>query len=643
MTIQNYSLDQLLAYKKITIRSYNVLQSIGISCLKQIVNYYLENKDFRKIKNCGNKSNLELTELCESLFSDGDIIFTEEEDLIISNSKQEVWEKQDSLTKLTFEIYYKHKFNELSNRARNGLIGLETTYSRQTFIFSNFNFGSIRNIGAKCQSELYEFKENLLQYFDQLLLLDKRELTIHLLKNVLLHENKIGGTNENFDIEGLVDDAGEVKFFSFLDGYNKLFGLKTSLLTDIHALLFTNNGLTTTDIIAKHGITKERVRQLKIEHLNRIEKIYSFITLLPADWLLRYLTFDTKYFVCINETFADEINEKEGVNFNTSCYFNILKAFAPNSVFGLSNDNHSRNNCYVNENLGNSYLVKKNITTSFDFDVLFKMAKQIGEEKKPGTTKVDLTTLLSSCMKDVSDEAGIEMGKTILLNEFDFSINEQQQIEIKSDKKRVSDYCFEILDQSGYPLTIHEIYESLELKNDDRKKGIDNLRSTLLRYKDLFICFGRTSTYGLKKWEEEFEFVRGGSIRDMVSSFLEDKDHPCHISEITEHVQQFRRNTYDVSILRNLMLEESNTFIFYPSNFVGLSSKAYSAESIDITKVVGVHFTGKVLKKYNGMHIDQVIEEYRVKYGYSPRQTRSILDNKIQQGHLKLVNNILVF
>ena len=35
-----------------------------------------------------------------------------------------------------------------------------------------------------------------------------------------------------------------------------------------------------------------------------------------------------------------------------------------------------------------------------------------------------------------------------------------------------------------------------------------------------FISFGRTSTYGLKEWEEKEKDIRGGTIRDITEEFL---------------------------------------------------------------------------------------------------------------------------
>ena len=72
--------------------------------------------------------------------------------------------------------------------------------------------------------------------------------------------------------------------------------------------------------------------------------------------------------------------------------------------------------------------------------------------------------------------------------------------------------------------------------------------------------------FGLKKWENELEDFKGGTIRSISTEFLEQSDNPKHISEITEYVLKYRPNSNEKSIYYNLRIEESETFSFFKNS-----------------------------------------------------------------------------
>jgi len=86
---------------------------------------------------------------------------------------------------------------------------------------------------------------------------------------------------------------------------------------------------------------------------------------------------------------------------------------------------------------------------------------------------------------------------------------------------------------------------------------------------------GRTSTYGLRKWENA-GLYKGGTIRKIVKEYLENWNIPKHINDITHHVLQFR-DTNSYSILQNvkLMNTDKSPFVFYRGGMIGLKRKNY--------------------------------------------------------------------
>src|SRR5438045_7022694 len=121
-------------------------------------------------------------------------------------------------------------------------------------------------------------------------------------------------------------------------------------------------------------------------------------------------------------------------------------------------------------------------------------------------------------------------------------------------------------------MTVRKMSAEINKKSPELEVNEASVRSGLQREKELFIFIGRSSTYGLRKWQEERENLKGGTIRDIVEEYLKMEDEPKHISEITKFVQKYR-NTNEYSVKTNLDLEGSIRFQSFPGEFIGLKSK----------------------------------------------------------------------
>ena len=100
------------------------------------------------------------------------------------------------------------------------------------------------------------------------------------------------------------------------------------------------------------------------------------------------------------------------------------------------------------------------------------------------------------------------------------------------------------------------------------------IRSYLTR-KNGFVPIGRSSNFGLKKWEGQLEGFKGGTIRSIVAEYLDSKLTPIHISKITKYVKKYRETTSKKSILSSLKSDPSNIFIFFKDSHVGVIEKNY--------------------------------------------------------------------
>lgn len=61
----NKNLEELVSTEGLSVRCQNLCEDNHLKDLKSIVHYYLENKNFRNFRRCGELSDLELVNLCK--------------------------------------------------------------------------------------------------------------------------------------------------------------------------------------------------------------------------------------------------------------------------------------------------------------------------------------------------------------------------------------------------------------------------------------------------------------------------------------------------------------------------------------------------------------------------------------------------
>ena len=71
------TLNQLSYLEEISVRSLNVCEDNGLLDLASMISYYQENKTFTNLKNCGRKSDEELTAICLKYIDKGNAEYSE--------------------------------------------------------------------------------------------------------------------------------------------------------------------------------------------------------------------------------------------------------------------------------------------------------------------------------------------------------------------------------------------------------------------------------------------------------------------------------------------------------------------------------------------------------------------------------------
>ena len=549
-TTRNISLEELQLRFNLSVRAYNVCFEMGFKTFGDIQEYLKNNKDFRKIKNCGKGTNEELLSLNKYLSSN------------------------------SFELNVHSLFEKLSTRAKNVLFKWfnnklpDMQIIKEQFIDKKFNASNLTNVGVRTNMEIKLFSTKLIDLYNDFLT-----------NNIACEEV---ATNKLLDITGIeIEDQFLMENFkrnnfpiiTFAVQYlENIFGLdKIELLILKSHFNLTDEKLTLKDIAKKFTYSGERIRQKKESILSNTYSIKTFFNLLPYSSYNRII--EDNPFIIIPDTIKDQNLVEEIKTFGNS-----FSAFILDNIFHP--DYYSLNlTDKVNKpheiNLYDKYRLHKRINGTYLIKESFLSKQSI--------LKIYETLLYESCQRRISDEfidfnlisgnkisqVGKEIAYKIVQREFGFVINSNNIILPRNSVKQVFEFAHEALIKIGKPAHVSELTHEIKKINPGFNSSENSLKATMGRHKDIFIHFGRSSTFGLKIWEKSHPNIKGGTIRDIVEEFLNHYDEPCHISAVTNHVNKYRRTDLR-SVLTNLKIAGITRFIFFKNNYVGLTSKNYN-------------------------------------------------------------------
>jgi hypothetical protein len=288
------------------------------------------------------------------------------------------------------------------------------------------------------------------------------------------------------------------------------------------------------------------------------------------------------------------------------------------------------------------FLINNELSKQFDFGKFIDDVSLKTNEKRSQEYLIPFKIYLSQFVLDKEIEClameKIELiGKHILQAEFNLELNASGDLVFEwTERRSLREYSLEVLEEEGKPMTIREMCTKITKKYPSLQFKEDSLNGTMFAKKDVFICFGRTNTFGLKKWEIEKDNIKGGTIRAMVKEYLGMEKLPKHIYDVYRFVKPFRENTNVRSVFDSMKSEPNKPFIFFGANYVGLKSKHYPKSKFNIKKVNRHHFNLPVLKKYNNWYVSNLIDLYEKEYGYERVQVEYAIRTKVTDGLIQL-------
>ncbi len=650
---ENIKLKELAEIESLSIRTVHVCEGGFLSDINAILNYYWENNDFLHLRNCGQKSNTELIELCKK-YED----FTSKPEKIIPENPIE---KQIGLLtvrqKKILNNIINSQIRNLSIRSFNCI----DKYSNSKFslkglneilINQKFNFRNLRNVGKQSEDELKDFFQNIREQLELVSIFnDETEFTIELFSSYLKRTFDIGQNiiNEIFKNYNIDNGIPLFKTLNILIKREIIFSNKEKEILE-NGLNFwqEDNAKTLEEIAVICNVTRERTRQIRNKLLDELLNKFSFIKGFELEALNLYGIDFTSDFILVPEELVSEINDKENNTFN-HLFINIIFSILFENTFKLvgkieSIAFNSAKARGILHSWNSVYLINSELLNLFDFekfinDVDNRLSKRIEEEYSFHFE----TYLYKFLNADYSEKIQriIPITENILFNEFELTLDSLEQITFKRNtKKQVLEYVYDILEEANEPLTVYQIFEILNANFPDVTKSAEALRGSCQRAPNL-IYFGRSSTYGLKNWEDN-ETIKGGTIRSISEEYLLAFKTPKHIFEITEHVNKFR-DTNAKNIHANLKLDESGTFEFFPQSFVGLKSKS---KNLEYQKYYSIpRFLGKsimtFLRNEEQLFINDLIKFVSSKTLLSAADALFILKQLEADNYLEIENSIV--
>lgn len=648
----------------LSVRARNGLLSLvaGVPSIIELVEIiYTASFNFKTIRNVGDKSVSELDNFKKELSSyinkyklhDNDI--NAEESInpteLVRTDKGfvELINNFSPFKKSSINRHIEYLISNLCVRARNGLIlYFGTNFSSKEIIEKiyslSFNFGELKNIGAKTVTELKNFKNDISNFIITIRFLEDNQLSKEYTKLIIKTTFNNIPNNFNESFEEIIEDSGKVKIFTLLNYLLKNGNLLKEKEKELFSLIYTENYNKNINQIASNlNLTKERIRQLKIKLEDEIENHFSFILNFKLEDFVDYGITTSINFKTIDNNFKQSINLAEEVNFNVLFYSIIFGLLLKNSHSILGDDEtiYGKQNYPNKVGYKNCYLVKKEIFDSFNFEIFIKDVNRKLSERIHESYALYFEGYLIEFIKNEGKlylSLIAEICEVILYNEFDIVINNDGYIQFDSNRKRtLLKYIEEELEILGEMTKIDDITSIIKEKYPNLEITEQSVRSILQREKNLFIFIGRTSTYGLKKWQEERENLKGGTIRDIVEEILLKNHEPMHISEILKYVLRFR-NTNEANVKGNIKLEENNRFQFFNGEFIGLRGKHYK-NTDKYKRISGSHFRLSVFRSMNGWDLNDVVKYFVRNFKYSDIQVKAVIEKKIALGELSVTSN----
>jgi hypothetical protein len=576
------TLNQIFENDILSVRAYNVCGGNNLYNLDLILDYYSKKFTFKKLRNCGDRTNRELIEFCKNHLGE------------ISETKS-TKQKSVSFLELTSTLSRKQRevinsfilmnTSSLSIRSQNAVkrhlqnnLKIKN-FSRKIFD-SNLDVRNMKNVGKRSIPEIEMYINIIGEYFNEILSIeDENQLTV--LRNQFLIRKTFSFKHVPNEI---LESESIFLLANFLLERNAFFNKKETLIFKKSIQIYDEANEVLLDDVGKLvDLSRERVRQIRKRCLDDLFTKFNFLKNFNDNLYSNYGIEENSTFVFVDDTLRSRVNKINETNFSSDFITYILYVYQSDlyALIGNIEDVLQANffNHRDRHNWKSFYLVNKKISEEFSFDLFFEDVNSRIEDRITETYTFNFKSYLSKflvanrieLLEDI-----IPIAEKMVFEELNIIIDLEDNIAFKRTTSKVAyEYAFEALEHLGRPSKVKKIASKVTELHPHYDTDEVRIRACMKRMYG-FVPVGRKSVYALKKWEDELDNFKGGTIRRISEEYLLSVDRPKHVNEITEYVKQFRPTTNEKSIFYNLKVDESKTFSFYENMHIGLCVKTYS-------------------------------------------------------------------
>lgn len=582
------TLNQLSYLEEISVRSLNVCEDNGLLDLASMISYYQENKTFTNLKNCGRKSDEELTAICLKYIDKGNVEYSE-----LVNKENKIIILISSLTRTQIEVinsFIETNKTLLSKRSKNAI----TSFLNGNLKISNicdkilaierFNIQEIKNVGEKSVLELKHFIESIIEFIEKVAIV-KNENDLIILKNSFFIEKTFSINTIPYEI---LETQSIFRLVDFLVSNDAIYEKKENAVFR-KALKIYNNQVESTleEISLDIDVSKERARQLRVKCLEDLFVNFQFVKQMEDNLYKKYNIDQNQNIIFVDDVLNKLINDTNNTNFSKEFNSIIIYSFISDNYDLVGELDDVLVPRYFNSkerhNWENFYLVKKKISCLLNFnsfvdDIRRRMDARIDKSYNFNFNSYLFSFLDTINLNEINNVS--KVAENILFYEFGISINVNHTILFnRNSQKKSYEYAFEALKIIGIPSKVNDITKKIKELYPFYETDSAKVRVSMKR-KYGFVPIGRQSVFGLKEWEFELMNFKGGTIREIVKDYLTKNSTPQKIRDISNYVLKFRPGSSENSIISNIKLDESKIFVFFKDSFIGLSNKIYDESFI---------------------------------------------------------------
>lgn len=568
-------ISELLENNRISLRTYNVCMEQRWFSSEDIRNYYNKNKNFEGIKNCGKRSAEELMRISSLDFLEK----VKEEDLL---NKQLLasFKKLTPPQKEIIESYIKMLTANLSPRLKNTLDlyfiqGISLQAFELFYMKAQEKAIKIKGIGRRNILDLENYFDKIKYFIVEVSKVENSEKVL-LFKDLCVDKN-IYPLN---DIPVMVTRLGFFKVVDYLLTTPILFDeSKIKLFSKAFKFYRHTTGLKLREIGKQMNITHERVRQIRNQTICDLFKKLPIVRAFDDELLVQNHIQTSGDIIFLTPEQVAVINQKSHTDFTDGFVHFILCIYLDKYqlVGNLSDVLFPHFSKKKNRhNWKNIYLVTKDIHPYLDWETLVLDICSLLEKKTAKQYEISLREKIAPYLAATPyllDRVS-KVVALILRQEFDLQIKGDTLIIPRNTYKQINEYAYEALEALGTPSYVKEIAEKVKELYPKTNFTYAGIRSSLKREYG-FVPIGRSSNFGLKKWENTVENFKGGTIRDITKEFLLQQKEPQTLEQITSYLLQYRPHTNAKSILTNLKADTSDTFVFFNNSQIGLTQITY--------------------------------------------------------------------